>query len=248
MEELIGTTKVGLNLHFDSRSLQLLGLEQGTEHKNEGDWGSPHRKISRLLNSVAAVVDTHFPWLTEPQWKKVLEAKMPCGQVERDFQDNSIGSLLNSLFHEYGPHDPDISAIAELDESAILAITLVANSYFQGGVAPKHLRDVLSETSGRPREAVYSHDPTIDDLWCVREIEVHESELVVHFDYSGSETAQCFVERTSDDTLTMKRVEISSERPLVPPSEWPSAYLFGLALPLIFKKLDELESDPQEAA
>ena len=249
MNELIEPTKIGLNLHFDPQSLRLFGLDQNENDKKEEEWDSPHRTISRLLNTVAAVVEAGFPWLTQRQWNMVLEAKMPSRHLDQDFSDYSFGELLDSLYQEYGSLDPDFIAIAELEASAILPITLVATLFFQDRVVAKTLRDVLSEISGRPREAVFSNDPSVDVLWSVRDIEVDGNDIIVHFDYSGGETAKCFVARSSPERVSLKRVEFSTDRTLVPPSERSAEdYLFGLALPRIFEKLDEQESGSSHAA
>lgn len=249
VKDLIEPTKIGLNLHFDLQSLQLFGFDQNEKDKKEEDWDSPHRKISRVLNTMAAVVEAGFPSLTPHQWNMVLEATMPSRHRGQDFSNNSFGELLNSLYQEYGALDPDFTAIAELEPSAILPITLVANSFFQDRVVAKPLRDVLSEVSGRPHEAVFSNDPSMDDLWSVRDIEIDGNDIIAHLDYSGGETAKCFVARTSPESLALKRVECATNRVLVPPTVRSSEnYLFGLALPRIFEKLDEQESGSSHAA
>ncbi len=213
-------------------------------------WLSDGWKVSRFLKTALHATTAHFPLLTERQWMMILNTAMPTPFFEEDLVAGEIHRLAASIAESYGISDTqnvDLNAVANLMPAELMAVSLAVNRCWDLSKNWTSLRQVLSDTSGRPEESVFSDDPDIDDLWEVREVSIDGNKFVVDLYYQGGETATCHIELLSSHEFVLRNIELSSKRPLVPPLERKEGYLFGLAAPHIYEKLDEMNGELADA-
>jgi hypothetical protein len=99
-------------------------------------------------------------------------------------------------------------------------------------------RAILSKVSGRPEECVFSNDPSAEELWTIRIIDMPDDlSGVVYFDYAGHPMATLEFTVSPDlSTFSSTGYEVLQERPLVLPGENIRKMLFDKAMP----KIDEV--------
>jgi hypothetical protein len=179
---------VPVDLLVDPKMTGLFDLSTETEAPavatgiyDDGSWHSDGNKISRFLKTALRVTAAHFPQLTERQWIMILNTLMPTPFVEEDLVVGELHRLATSVAENYGIGDTqnvDLDAIANLMPAELLAVSLAVNRFWEPSKNWKGLRQVLSDTSGRPEVSVFSDDPDIGDLSQVWKNSIDHSEKI----------------------------------------------------------------------
>lgn len=104
----------------------------------------------------------------------------------------------------------------------------------------RDLRTILSQVSGRPKECVFSDDPTVKDLWEVTGVTIYGTSGHVTFSYAGTAMTVLSFELAADaKEVFFRSLECEEARPLVLPGHSIQRWLFSFATAKIFDALPE---------